>query len=343
VDFAHQKDTMERIAAPQAWSRETGSRGVVVAVVDTGIDLQHPDLHKNLLRDLEGEVVGWNFLSGTPDSDDDHWHGTYCAGLIGAVGEDGTGMTGVNWRVSLMPVKAFSAAGFATSTHAAAGIAFAADHGADVILCAWGTPGDSDEIADAIAYADTRGALVVAAAGNSPVALDTAPHYPASFAPKAPNLISVSASSVEDRPLDEAAFSPKRVHLSAPGEGVYSTFPTRLQPYLPYHVSGGTSAAAALVAGACALLKAHVDSAQLGCGHREIRQAILQGVDKPHDLAGRSETEGRLNLDKALSELVRLGERAAKAGTSGPSKPQPLRPRRPAVKAKGKAGKRPGK
>jgi hypothetical protein len=303
VDFAHQKDTMERIAAPQAWSRQTGSRGVVVAVVDTGIDHRHPDLQRNLLRDLEGDVTGWNFLSGTADSDDDHWHGTYCAGLVGAVGEDGTGMTGVNWRVSLMPVKAFSAAGFATSTHAAAAITFAADHGADVILCAWGTPGDSEEIADAIAYADGKGALVVAAAGNSPVALEDVPHYPASFAPRTPNLISVSASDGEDRPLEEAGFSGTQVHLSAPGKRVYSTFPTRLQPYLPYHISDGTSAAAALVAGACALLKAHAASAQRPYSHRQILEAILEGVDKPPELAGRSTTGGRLNLDKALSAL----------------------------------------
>ncbi len=320
-DFALlQQTTMARIGAPAAWDLTTGRGDVVVAIVDTGIDLAHPDLAANLRRGAAGEVLGWNFVKGDPDPADDHWHGTYCAGLVGAAGNNGIGMAGVNWQVSLLPVKAFNAAGVGTSTHAAAAIRFAADQGADVILCAWGSAGRSSDVKAAIEYAGSKGILVVAAAGNTGVSLDDAPHFPASFAAdELPNLISVSATDNQDKPLPDAATSPTQVHLSAPGERVYSTFPTRLQPFLPYHlaVTGGTSAAAALVAGGCALLMAHAKRRRLSRSHLDIRDALLSGVDTlPGGLAGISATGGRLNLSGALGKL---GERRTATHRSTPA------------------------
>lgn len=329
---AHQQETMARIRAQKAWDVHTGSRGVVVAVVDTGIDYRHPDLQANIIG-AEGGSVGWDFLRGVPDADDDHWHGTYCAGLIGAVGNNRTGMAGVNWKVSLLPLKAFSKDGIGTSTHAAAAIRFAVEKKADVILCAWGSAGESDEVRSAIEYADREGVLVVAAAGNSAVELDDVPHFPASFAStKLPNLISVSATDPKDEPLKNAGKSQEQVHLSAPGVDIHSTFPTRLQPYVPYHVSGGTSPAAALVAGGCALLKAYAKTRRLQRSHHDIRDALLAGVDKIEALKEISVSGGRLNLEQSMEELGRQKRTAARRRSTPapepafPSGPPPMQP-----------------
>ncbi len=296
-----QRQTMERIHAPQAWDRVTGSSEVTVAVIDTGVDSRHPDVFRNLKPGR-----GWNFLAGTPAAEDDHWHGTYCAGLVGASGGNGLGMSGVNWDVSLVPIKAFDSNGIGTAAHAASAVRHAIRSGADVILCAWGNDGDSPDLKAAIKEADEHGILVVAAAGNSGLSLEDAPHFPASFGgADVGNVISVAATDPADKLLGSSGRG-DTVRLAAPGREVYSTFPTRLNEYLPYHVGNGTSAAAALVAGGCALLKAHARAQQWTPSHLQIKQAILDGVDAATDVDGKPFAGGRLNLEEALAKLDQM-------------------------------------
>lgn len=260
---------------PDAWRVQKGDRNVRVAIVDTGVDSEHPDLKDNILRDANGAIVGWDYHNGQPNLDDDHGHGTICAGLVGGVGDNGIGITGVNWEVSIMPIKAFDSSGVGTGSHTAAAIHYAIDQKADVILCAWGSSAESLYLKDALKRADNEDILVVAAAGNDPLDLDQEGqnHFPASF-DGLDNLISVGGCDDNGVPILQWGHGQKRVHLSAPGVQIYSTVPTRFRPYLPYDRANGTSPAAALVAGACALLRAKFpDEPRL-----TIRDLLLRGT-----------------------------------------------------------------
>src|SRR2546426_3290946 len=225
---------LERIGAPAAWTKTTGERGVVVAVVDDGVALDHPDLAPNLWRnpselegnrqddDLDGyvnDVNGWDFVDDDNDpapaaSGDERWHGTHVAGTIGAAGDNRIGVTGVNWKVSLMPLRAIGRRG-GRSDHLAKAIDFATEHGARVINASWGGGGTSLVIANAIARASRKGVLFVAAAGNDSA---PSPSFPANL--KLDNIISVGASTPDDR---LAAFSDRGAMVAAPGVGILST------------------------------------------------------------------------------------------------------------------------
>ena len=185
---------MAKIEAPAAWARSTGERAVVVAVVDDGVALEHPDLKGNLWHneqesgndrqddDLDGyvdDVKGWDFVDDDNDpspapSGDERWHGSHVAGTIGAAGDNRLGVTGVNWKVSLMPLRAIGRRG-GRSDHLAKAIDFATEHGARVINASWGGGGTSLVIANAIARASRKGVLFVAAAGNAGTNNDSTP------------------------------------------------------------------------------------------------------------------------------------------------------------------------
>lgn len=288
------QDDLQRMKVPDAWGLgQDGGREVRVAVLDTGLDVNHPYLCANVLRNLRGTVVGWNFYHGNSDVRDDESHGTICAGLIGA----GNGI-GVCREVSLMPVKFLSSSGCGKVSDAIEAIRFALDHGAHVISNSWGGAPESQKLRDMIATADAEGALFVAGAGNGARNLDTHPYYPAAF--DVANVLSVGACDDQDRPMLIRGYGKCRVHLSAPATSVLSTLPTNLHVY-PQGESGGTSASAALVAGACALLKA----AFPGWSHMQIRQrllestALLQGPKNQTDIA--SCTRGLPDLLRAVT------------------------------------------
>jgi len=287
---------LQTIGAPQFWDFKTGSEDVKVAIIDTGVDLQHPDLYENL-QGKDKTLIGYDFYNGKPDPDDDHGHGTFCAGLIGARGNNKTGIAGVNWVVKILPIKAFNALGVGTSSHSAMAVDFAVKNGANVILCAWGSAARSRLLEDALKRAHEAGVLVIAAAGNEPINLDEQDHFPASF--DLPNIISVGGSDENDEPVLDWGHGKQRVHLSAPGMQVYSTVPTRFRPSLPYDRNSGTSPAAALVAGACALLKAQYPQDS----HLQIRQRLLQAGARKPNFQGAS-AEGRLDLANALPPPV---------------------------------------
>jgi thermitase len=242
----------------------TGKKSTVVAIIDTGIQWDHPDLAVNLYtnpgeiagngKDDDGngfidDIHGWNFVAeGKNTSDDDNGHGTHCAGVIGAAGNNGVGVAGVNWNVSLMPVKFLDANGGGSLESAVNAINYARMMKVNVMSNSWGGSGYSAALHDAIAQAGQQGILFVAAAGNDGVSNDgDSPSYPASF--DLPNIVSVAAIDNRDTLADFSNHGVKRVHVAAPGVNVYSTYLGSA-----YKSLSGTSMATPHVAGISALL-----------------------------------------------------------------------------------------
>jgi subtilisin family serine protease len=297
------------IDAPEAWSVTTGSDSVTVAVIDTGIDYSHPDLSSQIWinpgencpgcrtdgidNDGNGYVDdwrGWDFANGDNDPMDDNGHGTHVAGTIGAAGNNGVGVAGVNWHVRLMPLKFISAGGTGTTADAVSAVLYAADKGATVLNNSWGGDDYSQALADAITVADTHGALFVAAAGNSGTDNDSMPTYPASYA--LPNVLTVAATDNSDQLAYFSNVGRKSVDLGAPGLNIYSTWPGGTYQYM-----SGTSMAAPHVSGAAALAKAAFPSAS-GVG---LKALLLESVDPLASLSSYTATGGRLNANNAVT------------------------------------------
>jgi subtilisin family serine protease len=224
------------IDANRAWDLETGGTDVLVAVVDSGVDVTHPDLSANIWNnpneinngiDDDGngyidDIHGWDFVENDNQPIDSHGHGTHVAGIIGAVGNNGMGSAGVCWRVSLMPLRFITASDYGTTADAIEAIEYADDNGADVINLSWGGPDYSQALKDAI---DAVDALVVCAVGNEGVNLDDVPLYPASY--DSANLLSVAASDADDYPAWFTNYSDSLADVAAPGTLIYSTVPDR--------------------------------------------------------------------------------------------------------------------
>ncbi len=211
---------LERISAPAAWDVTTGSSAVTVAVVDTGIASDHPDLAPNV-------VPGWDFVQNDGDPRDFNGHGTHVAGTIGARGDNGLGVAGVSWRVGLMPVRVLDGSGTGSNANVAAGFAYACAHGADVVNASLGGGSYSEAMRDAIASPACADTLFVVAAGNDGVSDDRYPTYPCNYgaAPDdLPNVICVGASDSSDTLASFSNYG-KSVDLVAPGVSVTSTWP----------------------------------------------------------------------------------------------------------------------
>lgn len=225
---------MELMACPAAWDVQKGSRSVVIAVSDTGVDYNHPDIAANMWHnpgeipgngiddDGNGRVddyYGYDFANSDADPYDDNGHGTHCAGTIGAVGNNGTGIAGINWQCSIMAVKGLSASGSGSDSGLAAGIVYAADEGADVISMSWGGSGVSQTTHDALVYAhDVRGCVLVVAGGND--ASNITGYHPAmdNYA------ITVAASDPTDANCGFSNWGVKTA-VSAPGGGPSTSTP----------------------------------------------------------------------------------------------------------------------
>jgi len=304
------------IDAPEAWELETGSLDVLVGVIDTGIDYEHEDLAANMWNNpgemgIDGlaqnkqvngvdddgngyidDWKGWDFQNNDNDPMDDHFHGTHCAGTIGAIGDNGIDVVGVNWQVSLVGLK-FLSAGGGSSSDAIEAIYYATGLGLDLTSNSWGGGGKSELMFDAIADAGANDILFVAASGNSNADTDDIPHYPSSYTND--NLISVLATGRNDRKADFSNSGADSVDLGAPGVGITSTFPNNSQGTI-----SGTSMATPHVAGACALLKAYVPLMTAD----EIKQSILETAD-PLSLLTTNlcVTGGRLNIQTMLESV----------------------------------------
>lgn len=224
------------IGAPAAWDRASGTASTVVAVVDSGVAYDHPDLAPNLWTnpgEIDGnsadddgngfvdDVHGWDFVDGDNTPWDLNDHGTHVAGTIAARGDNGIGIAGVAWRASIMPVRALDASGSGSDADVADAMDYAADNGARVVNLSLGGPGRSQAIADAIAQHPNT--LFVVAAGNDHVDDDVTPTYPCSD--PAANVVCVAATDQRDDLAWFSNYGATSVDLAAPGVDIYSTRP----------------------------------------------------------------------------------------------------------------------
>lgn len=286
------------MAAPEAWNAGYTGAGVTVAIVDTGVDLDHPDLFDSLWFN-EGEIPGngidddgngyvddyhgWDFFSGDNIVEDNNGHGTHVAGTVVA-GRNDFGATGVASDVRLMPVRVLGDGGSGSASGVAAGIRYAADNGADVINLSLGG-GYSSEIAAAVQYAGQIGSLVVAASGNAGA---SEPLYPASHSASMSHVISVGAHDAgENRAwFSNGVGASGAIQVDAPGVSIFSTYAGN-----HYARTSGTSMAAPHIAGLAALaLSASPESVSLsGAAMREL---VVAGADRA--IAG-SDSIGGIN------------------------------------------------
>ena len=304
------------IDAPEAWDVSTGSSNVVVAVVDTGVDFSHPDLAAqqwvnpgencgssdpgNLCAqasngvddDNDGYVDdwrGWDWVSNDNNPFDDHDHGTHVSGTIGAVGNNGIGVAGVNWNVKIMALKFLNSQGSGDTAGAISATLFAADHGARIASNSWGGGPYDQGLFNAIEYGARKGMLFVAAAGNDSSNNDTTPSYPASY--DSPAVVSVAATDDNDNLAYFSNYGAQSVDLAAPGVNILSTTPGNT-----YSTFSGTSMATPHVSGAAALVAAAFPGATL----YGTKALLISTVDQRASLAGDVVTGGRLNVENAL-------------------------------------------
>lgn len=302
-----------KIEAPGAWAATEGSPDVIVAVIDSGVDVYHPDLVNNIWRNT-GEIAngqdddgngypddlhGWDFANRDANPEDENEHGTHVAGTIGAVGGNG-GLVGVSPRVKIMALKTLSPYGGSTVA-AIQAIDYARQNGAKVINASWGSYGYSNALREAISRAGQAGILFVAASGNGDqygrgMDADRSPMFPASY--DLPNILSVAATDQADRLASFSNYGGNVVHLAAPGEGIASTMPGQQYAYLD-----GTSMAAPHVAGVAALLIALQPEITVN----QLRSILLENTDRISSLSGKVSTSGRLNAKKAAMAAVAIG------------------------------------
>jgi subtilisin family serine protease len=242
------------INAPQAWTLTHGDVNPV-AIVDTGVDLDHPDLiHKIWTNSAEtagngidddgngyvDDLHGWNFVNNTPDVQDDSGHGSHVAGIAAAETNNAIGIAGISWLARIMALKALNGANTGSYADVAEAIVYAADNGAEIINLSLGTDQPSLTIQAAIQYARQRGCLLVASAGNSGGPVE----YPAAY----PEVLAVAATTNSDLPADFTSRGPQ-IDLAAPGVDIFSANNRGF-----YYFSNGTSASAPQVSAVAALV-----------------------------------------------------------------------------------------
>ncbi|MFV9510424.1 S8 family peptidase [Tepidibacillus sp. LV47] len=233
-DLFYPKQTyLKRIHMEKAWEQVTKNSNITIAILDTGVDLEHPDLKPNL-------VDGINLLDKKAKPQDDNGHGTNVAGIVAAVGNNSIGIAGILWRAKLMPVKVLDKKGEGDSFLVGQGIRYAVDHGADIILLSLGEPVFTPFMKEAVDYAVAKNVLIVAASGNEGNQLN----YPAAFS----SVLSVGAVDQDDEYARYSNYG-QQLDVVAPGDGIYTT-----QLGGQYTANSGTSMAAPQVAGLAALL-----------------------------------------------------------------------------------------
>lgn len=295
------------ISAPLAWAKTTGSEDVVVAVLDTGVDYNHEDLSSNMwtrpdslapYHDKELGTIddsnGFNAIDNDSDPMDDNGHGTHCAGIIGAEGENDLGIAGVNWKVKIMPLKFMNAGGSGTTKDAIEAISYAIDRkkagvNVRIISASWGSTQRSRALEAVIRKAYENDILFVAAAGNASTDNDRLPHYPSSY--NVPNVISVAALDRNDQLASFSNFGVKSVAIAAPGVDILSTWLGN-----GYEEKSGTSMATPVISGVAALVLAEHPKMTVD----ELRKKLMASTDPIVALKGKTVTAGRINAAKAL-------------------------------------------
>jgi PKD repeat protein len=304
----HNNDDMD-IDAPEAWDLGTGSSDVVVAVIDTGVDYTHQDLAANMWKnpleipdngvddDNNGYIddeYGIDVAYGDTDPMGDHYHGTHCAGTIGAKGNNGVGVVGVNWDVKIMALKLFDSSGSAYTSRAVACYEYLIDqkqkgHNIVAVSNSWGGGDPIQELFDIIVLAGENGILSVCAAGNASEDNDVIPHYPSGYDTE--YVIAVAATNSDDDLASFSHWGATTVDLGAPGTGILSC-----EPGDSYRIASGTSMATPHVSGAVAMVASHYpnDTAL------QRKSRIMNSVDPLTSLSGKCVSGGRLNLFNAV-------------------------------------------
>lgn len=296
---------LSAINAQQGWNIATGTGQTVVAVIDTGVDLTHPDLAANIWRnpgeiagngrDDDGngytdDVNGWDFAGNDNTPTDERGHGTHVAGIIGAVGNNGIGGSGVAWKTRIMSLKIFDANGHGSTLGGAQAIDYAVRNGARIINCSWGGSGADPALDAAIARAQAAGVIVVTSAGNSGTNNDTAPQYPAGSARTSDNVVAVAATTKSGL-ANWSNSGAGSVALAAPGESIVSTARGGGTT-----TKSGTSMAAPFVSGALAVLW----DQHPGWTYQQIVAKLRASVEVQPSLVGKVSTGGELDLAKLL-------------------------------------------
>ncbi|HOC67285.1 MAG TPA: S8 family serine peptidase [Candidatus Hydrogenedentes bacterium] len=301
------------INAPEAWEFSKGSHDVLVGVIDTGVDYTHEDLAANMWvneaeytgtagvdddgNGIVDDIHGARWTNGdgsvtSGDPMDGDGHGTHCSGTLGGVGNNGVGVAGVNWNVSIMALKFLDDSGSGYDTDAISALEYAVDKGAHLTNNSWGGGGYSQALADAINAAGMANQLFIAAAGNDiGNNNDVNPHYPATY--PSDNIIAVAASGQNDYKSYLSNYGPTTVDLAAPGVWILSTVPGNGYD----GTYSGTSMAAPHVSGVAALLL----SLNPGAPYQEVKGWILDNVTPLPQWEGLVLTGGRLNAVEALS------------------------------------------
>lgn len=311
---------LEKIQAPEAWGDpgdpHVGSNEVIVAVLDTGADLDHEDLAANIWRNLKedwdtgnpgddgqdndnngrvDDYYGWDYVNDDGRPDDDNGHGTHVCGTIGAEGDNGIGVVGVNWSVSIMPLKILDANGDGLVSDEIAAIDYAISHGAKIINASYSGPNLSYAEYDAIERAKGEDILFVTAAGNEGSDNEDVAAYPANH--NLENIIAVTATDDNDVPATFSNYGATVVDVAAPGVRINST-----KPGDSYQDLSGTSMAASYVSGLAALIWAEdwEQDGDFDYGYPQVQERILNGVDVLSGLGGKILMAGRINAYNSL-------------------------------------------
>jgi hypothetical protein len=302
--------SLDKIDAAEAWDISTGGLPTIVAVVDSGVDYNHRDLRDNMwvnqaeLAGLAGvdddrngyvdDIYGYNFVYNNADPIDDHGHGTHCAGIIAAGGNNGLDIAGICRNTKIMAVKFLGSLGEGTTADAVLSIYYAVANGADIISCSWGSGEESRALQDAIDYAYSQGVFMVAAAGNDN---SDQPYYPAGY----PHVISVTATDSDDKKWSLSNYG-DWIDIAAPGVDILSlraAGTSQGSSYGQYTTfMSGTSMAAPHVAGACAFLL----SANPLLTYAKLYDMLVKTTDPI--APGICDSNGRLNLFKAMHAVI---------------------------------------
>lgn len=289
------------IRAPEAWKIEEGSYSVIVAVIDTGISPRDPALSANLWKHRSGKKTtdfGWDFVENKPNPIDIHGHGTHIAGIIGATLEAATGTSGVAHKVSIMALRYYSDQNSeaANLRNSIAAMHYAIDHGAQIINYSGGGPSYSEEEFNVVKKAEQKGVLLVAAAGNehSNADIDSNAFYPACY--PLSNIISVTATDIQNRIVPSSNWGKRRIHVAAPGERIISTIPGFQKGAMT-----GTSQATAFVSGIAALLR----SKNPRLTSSQIKHYIETNVVQLDSLRDKVRSSGRVDAFRALQAVTK--------------------------------------
>jgi thermitase len=268
---------LAKIQAPAAWDETTGASNLIIAIVDTGVDLNHPDLNSKI-------VPGRDFVNDDDIAQDDHGHGTHVAGIAAAETNNGQGVAGVSWGALIMPIKVLNESGDGYYSDVAQGVIYACDHDAQIINLSLGGSEYSATLADAVEETYENGCLMVAAAGNG---YGNGVDYPARY----PQVMAVAATNQSDVRAGFSDYGPE-VEVAAPGVGIWSTLWNDT-----YGWKDGTSMSTPYVAGLAALLW----SVCPGLGNTEVR-SVIQSTAKDLGSAGWDPYygHGRIDAEKAI-------------------------------------------